>query len=671
MVSNFYFFSENPKSFYAYSTTNTSNTEDDFDATDDSRSASFDDVTVSLPVANAGSDQSIKSNDFVQLDGSKSSDPNNSPLTYSWTQTDGPDVTLDNPSSERPTFTAPETTEDENIIFQLIVSNGDDVTSDPDYATVAISIHLTSLPPLQATTCNFDSFENIDKGSLTFVSFHNDTQIFKITPNPYTQDESLYFSNNNYLDCDFDDSIIVLAELPYSWYNVEIYDKITNSSKNFDFSITNELPYPIIYLQNKTWIPNLSYEPISFQYIVWLNDSISTDSLGVSDDYSRNGIIKFIYDNPPGFVINLNNTDIENESNVLENLNNDPRVFSIVQDLNGKISSFKYNNQTISNSLERINANIINLTHSYLNGESYPLSSASKNSLNFSNVDIAILDTRISLNHPDLNVYKNISFIDEVLNGDDDLGHGSHIAGIAAAKDNSLGIIGAAPGAKLWAIKVCDINGNCPLSAQIKGVQYVTEHADEIDVVNISIENPLSEKLDKTINASISKGLIYVVAAGNSHINSSLTSPARNPSVISVSAISDSDGKCGNKGNITIGGPDDYIASFSNFGNNIDYAAPGVDVLSTSKGNGYAIDSETSMAAPLVAGQIALYKSIKPNASYDEVISTLQNSSITFSTLCNGGSFGPFLDNENLHSEPLLYSLKIPDEDLPKTKIED
>ena len=78
--------------------------------------------------------------------------------------------------------------------------------------------------------------------------------------------------------------------------------------------------------------------------------------------------------------------------------------------------------------------------------------------MNFSNVDIAIIDTGISLNHPDLNVYRNISFVEGIPDGNDDLGHGTHIAGIAAAKDNSFGVLGVAPGAKLWAIKVCDVN---------------------------------------------------------------------------------------------------------------------------------------------------------------------------------------------------------------------
>ena len=151
-----------------------------------------------------------------------------------------------------------------------------------------------------------------------------------------------------------------------------------------------------------------------------------------------------------------------------------------------------------------------------------------------------------------------------------------------------------------------------------------------------------------------------MVAAGNSNINTSLTSPARIPGVITVSAISDSDGECGGRGNDTIGGPDDYAATFSKYGNSIDFAAPGVNVFSTYKGEGYAFDSGTSMASPVVAGQAALYKSFKPNATSEEVISTLLNSSIPFTAPSAGLNHGHFQDAQNYHKEPLIYRLNIP-----------
>jgi subtilisin family serine protease len=645
------------------------------------------------PIADAGTDIAVKSNVLTQLDGINSYNPNNygddvSPtLNFDWTQTGGPSVMLNNPTSAYPTFTSPQVGEETRLTFQLVVSS-DTTTSDPDSVTVSVTPFTTppepepepepqtpttppepepepepQTPNLQESqtivkNCEIDPASTFTGGSLTIITDQDFSQVYKITPNPYTHEDSLYFVNNDFFDCDSNNSVVLINGLDYSWYTVEILNQENaDNHKTFDISINENFSFPTIYVFDRAFVPNLVYEPIRSQFIIWLNESVTTNSELVSQDYVLNGEIKFVFENPPGFVINTNNGGQLSERDLLSKLSKDPRIFAINQDLNGRIASVKYNNQTVPDSLERINANVINMTSEILQGTS----SSQSHELDFSNVDIAILDTGVSLDHPDLNVYNNVSFIDGILTGDDDLGHGSHIAGIAAAKDNSMGVLGVAPGAKLWAIKVCDVNGNCPLSSQIKGLQYVNEHADEIDIVNLSIENPPSDKLDKTITESLSKGLIYVVAAGNSNINTSLTSPARIPGVIAVSAISDSDGECGGRGNSTIGGPDDYAATFSNYGNSIDFAAPGVNVFSTYRGDGYAFDSGTSMAAPVVAGQAALYKSFKPNATSEEVISALLNSSIPHTTPCAGLNHGHFQDTENYHKEPLIYRLSIPE----------
>ena len=272
-------------------------------------------------------------------------------------------------------------------------------------------------------------------------------------------------------------------------------------------------------------------------------------------------------------------------------------------------------------------------------------------------VDIAILDTGIDLDHPDLNVYKNISFIPNVKSGDDDNGHGTHVAGIAAAKDNGVGVIGGAPGARLWSVKVCNGEGECKISDMIKGVEYVTQHADEIDVVNISVETPLSPALNRAISASIKAGVTYVVAAGNYGHDASSTSPASNPDVITVSAIADSDGKCGgvgpklNSGNVT----DDSFAPFSNFGSSVSIAAPGVSILSTYLNGEYAVDSGTSMASPSVAGAAALVKADSPQMSPKEVKATLLETGSTPVTPCAGGPQGYFTGDPDEYKEPLLY----------------
>ena len=232
--------------------------------------------------------------------------------------------------------------------------------------------------------------------------------------------------------------------------------------------------------------------------------------------------------------------------------------------------------------------------------ESRPFEPSSVTTINRArsvDVDIAILDTGISLNHPDLNVYRNISLVEGSTLGNDELGHGSHVAGIAAAKDNSIGIVGVAPDARLWAIKVCDTSGECKISNQIKGVEYAIRHADEIDVLNISIENPNSPALNNIISAAVKEGITVIVSAGNYGKDASTTTPANNPDVMTVSAVGDSDGKCGGlgpvmgqfDGNVT----DDTFAYFSNFGPAVKMAAPGVNILSTYTGSGYAVDSGT------------------------------------------------------------------------------
>jgi subtilisin family serine protease len=674
-----------------------------FSRTDEAIVVNPSDEEVDTPISDAGPDVTIPSQTLTRLDGSKSYLPNDGgddvqpSLSYTWTQTDGPEVTLNNADSVNPTFVSPRVEQETQLTFQLVVSTNS-ATSDPDSATIVVTPSLgpqtpdtnepqtpdtnepqtpdtnepqtpdtnepqtpdTNEPsPLEYQTildnCNDQDDTNaIQSGSLTLKTNSDFSQVYRITPNPYTENEPLYFVNNDFFDCDVDPSTITLSGLDYGWYKIEVWDQLNPANyKTFDISLNRNLTTPTVYLFERSFPPNLYFEPIPSQYIVWLNENITTDSETVSNEYSINGNIKFVFQDPPGFVINTNRTSAENEKMFIDKLTKDPRILAINQDLNGKIASLRYNNQTVPDGLERINANILNFTGIHSNNTVRNSSST----LDFSNVDIAILDTGISLTHPDLNVYKNVSFIDGVDNGNDDLGHGTHIAGIAAAKDNAQGILGVAPGAKLWAIKVCDKDGNCPVSSQIKAIQYVNDHANEIDIVNLSIENPPSSKLDKAVNDSLSKGLVYVVAAGNSNQSVALTSPARVPGVISVSAISDSDGKCGGKGNQTFAGNDDYAAFFSNYGESIDFAAPGVNIFSTYLDDGYAFDSGTSMAAPFVAGQAAVYKSYHPNATSSEIVDSLVNSSIPYLTICDGLSHGHFLDPKNLHEEPLIYSV--------------
>jgi subtilisin family serine protease len=270
-------------------------------------------------------------------------------------------------------------------------------------------------------------------------------------------------------------------------------------------------------------------------------------------------------------------------------------------------------------------------------------------------VDIAILDTGIDLDHPDLNVYRNVSVVSGVMTGDDDNGHGTHVAGTAAAKDNGKGIIGGAPGARLWSVKVCNGMGQCKISDMIKGVEYITQHADEIDVVNISVETPLSPALNRAISASVKAGVTYVVAAGNYGQDASSTSPASNPDVITVSAIADTDGKCGGEGPEVGNATDDTFAQFSNFGPSVTIAAPGVSILSTYLDGEYAVDSGTSMASPSVAAAAALAKANSTDSTPKQIKELIVNTGSTPLTPCEGGPQGYFLGDPDSYKEPLLY----------------
>ena len=131
-------------------------------------------------------------------------------------------------------------------------------------------------------------------------------------------------------------------------------------------------------------------------------------------------------------------------------------------------------------------------------------------------VDIAMIDTGIDIDHPDLNVVGGrhfyslwgwLSFEDDLY--DDDNGHGSHCAGIAAAKDNDFGVVGVAPGARLWAVKVLDSTGSGYLSDVIAGVDWVTAHASTIEVANLSLAATGSSSIFRTaIQNSVTYGIV-------------------------------------------------------------------------------------------------------------------------------------------------------------------
>jgi subtilisin family serine protease len=268
-------------------------------------------------------------------------------------------------------------------------------------------------------------------------------------------------------------------------------------------------------------------------------------------------------------------------------------------------------------------------------------------------IDIAIIDTGISA-HDDLNLAGGANFSKgKPGKYSDGHGHGTHVAGTAAAKDNNLGVVGVCPGARVWAVRVLDNNGSGWMSDIIAGVDWVTGHGG-IEVANMSLggsgdDTDPNHPYQVAINACVASGVTVVVAAGNSSEDSASHVPAAYDSVITVSALADSDGQGGMLGDATSYGDDDSFATFSNFGADVDICAPGVDIRSTYRDNGFATSSGTSMASPHVAGAAALYLVANPGKTPAEVKAAL----IAAGTPQNDPTNGMTGDPDGI-AEPLL-----------------
>lgn len=277
-------------------------------------------------------------------------------------------------------------------------------------------------------------------------------------------------------------------------------------------------------------------------------------------------------------------------------------------------------------------------------------------------IGVAVIDTGIDLTHPDLamNISSSSkSCVTGTRSANDDNGHGTHVAGIIAARNNTVGVVGVAPETKLFAVKVLNKNGSGSWSSIICGIDWVTANAKalHIQVANMSLggagtsDNNCglsnNDAFHRAICNSTAKGVTYVVAAGNEGANASQFVPsAYNDTVITVSALVDTNGIAGGGGTGTTYGADDTFATFSNFGSVVDIAAPGVAIISTWKGGGYNTISGTSMATPHVAGAAALFLSSNPTATWIQVRDSLRG----LGESLNGGHTDP----SGLHPEPVL-----------------
>lgn len=329
----------------------------------------------------------------------------------------------------------------------------------------------------------------------------------------------------------------------------------------------------------------------STSYIVTLRREADQDGCARAFNIQRHHVFRHALN---GFAANL---DVA----AVEQLRHDSRVLAVEPD--GEIVPCA---QTVPTGILRLG--IANFPVAHINGMDDRI-----------NVDVAVMDTGIQTNHPDLNVVQWVDCTGDGNDGNDWNGHGTHVAGTIGALDNDFGVVGVAPGTRLWSVQVIGPT-NHTWTAFIAGCDFISGHADKISVVNASLTGhpdaagPYTA-IHQAVSNLVSQGIVFVVASGNNandiggpdHIYGTADDilPAALSEVMAVSAMNPTN---------------DLMVDFSNFsrfsklpdfvnspGAGIDLAAPGVNIFSTWTNSSYAFEDGTSMSAAHAAGLVALY----------------------------------------------------------------
>lgn len=391
----------------------------------------------------------------------------------------------------------------------------------------------------------------------------------------------------------------------------------------------------LVMLASGTVRPAQAANPTGAPYIIVFKTSVnpSAEAPGLAKAYGLQS--GFIYEHA------LKGMSALIPAGRLEALKHDPRVSYVVEDLPRSIDA-----QSMPTGIQRIFADTNQ--EIAINGvDDYRV-----------DVDVAVIDTGVDFQHPDLNVVGGVNCYSWwpfsancVSGGDDDHYHGTHVAGTIGALDNGIGVVGVAPGARIWAVKVLSSSGSGYSAQIIAGIDWVAAHADTIEVANMSLGGAgFSQAEYDAIQGAVNAGVAFAVAAGNDDDDANNYSPGGFDNVLSVSALADFDGIPGGLGTSTCrADQDDTLADFSNWGPEVDIAAPGVCILSTYpiEQGSYGTISGTSMASPHAAGALALLASANNPANAADVNNL-------YNTIKSAGNFNWTDDSGDGIKEPLL-----------------
>jgi subtilisin family serine protease len=276
--------------------------------------------------------------------------------------------------------------------------------------------------------------------------------------------------------------------------------------------------------------------PLGEPYIIVFEDSVDVNTAVPALAQSHQLQVGYVYQSA------LKGMSAHVPAGRLASLQKDPRVAYVVPDMLRRIDV-----QTIPTGIQRVFADT---------NPSIDIDGADDFRVD---VDVAVIDTGVDFEHPDLNVVGGVDCSGGspfnsncVSGGDDDHYHGTHVAGTIGAIDNGEGVVGVAPGARIWAVKVLNKRGSGYSSWIIAGIDWVTANADTIEVANMSLGGSGFNQAEyDAIQGAVNAGVAFAVAAGNDDDDANNYSPAAFDNVLTVSALADFDGAAGGTGSPT------------------------------------------------------------------------------------------------------------------------